>query len=138
MLRQSGELPGQYFLCYYKDQTCKTLKGQIDLDECEQVSFVKYMFLFHILRKKLQFILEMQIVSFHFTLVVFCCCNKCFSQVDTGLQFENKYQHMFDVRTPKRVYYLAAETEDEMMKWVHNVCHVCGLKAYTSDEDGVY
>lgn len=91
VLRQSGELPGQYFLCYYKDQTCKTLKGQIDLDECEQV--------------------------------------------DTGLQFENKYQHMFDVRTPKRVYYLAAETEDEMMKWVHNVCHVCGLKAYTSDED---
>ncbi|KAJ1526379.1 hypothetical protein ONE63_009525 [Megalurothrips usitatus] len=94
VLRQSGELPGQYFLCYYTDGTCRKLKGQIDLDECEQV--------------------------------------------DTGLQFEsskNKYQHMFDVRTPKRIYYLAADTEDEMMKWVHNVCQVCGLKAYTPDED---
>lgn len=45
---------------------------------------------------------------------------------------------MFDVRTPKRIYYLAADTEDEMMKWVHNVCHVCGLKAYTPEEDGGY
>lgn len=44
---------------------------------------------------------------------------------------------MFDVRTPKRIYYLAADSEDEMMKWVHNVCHVCGLKAY-SDDDGLY
>ncbi|XP_026287392.1 GRB2-associated-binding protein 1 [Frankliniella occidentalis] len=94
VLRQSGELPGQYFLCYYTDKSLRKLKGQIDLDECEQV--------------------------------------------DTGLQFENsknKYQHMFDVRTPKRIYYLAADTEDEMMKWVHNVCHVCGLKAYTPEED---
>lgn len=69
----------------------------------------------------------------------FDCYESFFSyQVDTGLEFENsknKYQHMFDVRTPKRIYYLAADTEDEMMKWVHNVCHVCGLKAY-SDDDG--
>lgn len=94
VLRHSGELPGQYFLCYYTDRNCRKLKGQIDLDQCEQV--------------------------------------------DAGLRFENrkqKYQHMFDVRTPKRTYYLAAETEDEMNKWVDCVCHVCGLKAYNQDEN---
>lgn len=73
-------------------------------------------------------------------------CNMCthivnlnFSvQVDAGLKFENrkqKYQHMFDVRTPKRTYYLAAETEDEMNKWVDCVCQVCGLKAYNQEEN---
>ncbi|XP_063239900.1 GRB2-associated-binding protein 2 [Bacillus rossius redtenbacheri] len=59
-------------------------------------------------------------------------------QVDAGLRFENnkqKYQHMFDVKTPKRIYYLAAESEDDMNKWVEYVCHVCGLKAYKEDED---
>jgi len=59
-------------------------------------------------------------------------------QVDAGLRFENrkqKYQHMFDVKTPKRVYYLAAESEEDMNRWVEYVCHVCGLKAY-KDEDG--
>jgi GRB2-associated-binding protein 1 len=43
---------------------------------------------------------------------------------------------MFDVKTPKRVYYLAAECEEDMNKWVEYVCHVCGLKAY-KDEDGM-
>ncbi|GLH13073.1 Protein daughter of sevenless [Gryllus bimaculatus] len=59
-------------------------------------------------------------------------------QVDAGLRFETnkqKYQHMFDVKTPKRIYYLAAESEEEMNKWVEYVCHVCGLKAYKDDED---
>lgn len=41
---------------------------------------------------------------------------------------------MFDVRTPKRTYYLAAENEEDMNKWVDCVCHVCGLKAYIQDE----
>ncbi|CAA9996539.1 unnamed protein product [Nesidiocoris tenuis] len=94
VLRHSGELPGQYFLCYYTDRSRRTLKGQIDLDQCEQV--------------------------------------------DAGLQFENskhKYQYMFDVCTPKRVYYLAAETESDMNKWVDCVCHVCGLKSYPQDEN---
>jgi hypothetical protein len=60
-------------------------------------------------------------------------------QVDAGLRFENrkqKYQHMFDVKTPKRVYYLVAESEEDMNKWVEYICHVCGLKAY-KDEDGM-
>ncbi|XP_011880032.1 PREDICTED: protein daughter of sevenless isoform X2 [Vollenhovia emeryi] len=59
-------------------------------------------------------------------------------QVDAGLRFENrkqKYQYMFNVKTPKRIYYLVAENEADMNKWVDAVCQVCGLKAYTQDED---
>lgn len=61
-----------------------------------------------------------------------------FSQVDAGLSFENrkeKYQYMFNVKTPKRIYYLVAENEADMNKWVDAICQVCGLKAYTQDED---
>ncbi|KAL4717792.1 hypothetical protein ACJJTC_000941 [Scirpophaga incertulas] len=36
-LRQSGELPGQYFLDYYADRNYRRLKGTINLDLCEQV-----------------------------------------------------------------------------------------------------
>ena len=43
---------------------------------------------------------------------------------------------MFDVKTPKRIYYLAAESEEDMNKWVEYVCHVCGLKAYKDDMEG--
>ncbi|XP_018344167.1 PREDICTED: GRB2-associated-binding protein 2 [Trachymyrmex septentrionalis] len=59
-------------------------------------------------------------------------------QVDAGLRFENrkqKYQYMFNVKTPKRIYYLVAENEADMNKWVDAVCQVCGLKAYTQDEE---
>ncbi|XP_034934032.1 GRB2-associated-binding protein 2 isoform X2 [Chelonus insularis] len=59
-------------------------------------------------------------------------------QVDAGLRFENrkqKYQYMFNIKTPKRIYYLVAESEAEMNKWVDAVCQVCGLKAYTQDEE---
>lgn len=41
---------------------------------------------------------------------------------------------MFTIRTPKRIYYLAAESEEEMNKWVDCVCHVCGLKPFISDD----
>ncbi|KAJ2954326.1 hypothetical protein O0L34_g2582 [Tuta absoluta] len=36
-LRQSSELPGQYFLDYFADRNCRRLKGTINLDLCEQV-----------------------------------------------------------------------------------------------------
>lgn len=36
-LRQSGELPGQYYLDYYADKNCRRRKGTINLDLCEQV-----------------------------------------------------------------------------------------------------
>ncbi|KPM10194.1 RB2-associated-binding protein-like protein [Sarcoptes scabiei] len=37
VLKLSGQIPGQYVLEYYTDSSCKKLKGQIDLDQCEQV-----------------------------------------------------------------------------------------------------
>ncbi|CAG0879710.1 unnamed protein product [Darwinula stevensoni] len=52
VLRQSGALPGQYVLEYFTDETCKKIKGHIDLDQCEQVdaglTFGKYKFMFDI------------------------------------------------------------------------------------------
>lgn len=60
-------------------------------------------------------------------------------QVDTGLKFEDskyKFDHMFDIKTPTRTYYLAAETEEEMKAWVNCICNICGLKATTDDEAG--
>ena len=41
---------------------------------------------------------------------------------------------MFTINTPRRVYYLAAETEDEMSTWVDLVCRVCGLHNYGQDQ----
>lgn len=37
MLKQSGQIPGQYVLEYFTDQSQKKVKGRIDLDQCEQV-----------------------------------------------------------------------------------------------------
>nr|AAM97538.1 daughter of sevenless [Drosophila pseudoobscura] len=51
-------------------------------------------------------------------------------QVDCGLRLENrkqKFQYMFDIKTPKRTYYLAAETESDMRHWVNCICQVCHL-----------
>ncbi|KAF5277604.1 hypothetical protein FQA39_LY06097 [Lamprigera yunnana] len=92
-LQNSGELPGQYCLTYYADRKCRKLKGNINLDSCEQV--------------------------------------------DTGLKFEDskhKFDYMFDIKTPSRIYYLAAETEEEMIAWVNCICNICGLKATADDE----
>ena len=55
------------------------------------------------------------------------------SQVDSGLslKFESgarSNKHVFDLKTSKRVYYLATKTEEEMNKWVACICSVCGLK----------
>ncbi|XP_011503557.1 PREDICTED: GRB2-associated-binding protein 2-like isoform X2 [Ceratosolen solmsi marchali] len=58
-------------------------------------------------------------------------------QVDAGLRFENrkqKYQFMFNVKTPKRTYYLVAKNEADMNKWVDAVCHVCGLKPQDDEQ----
>ena len=54
-------------------------------------------------------------------------------QVDAGLslKFESgarSNKHVFDLKTSKRVYYLATKTEEEMNKWVACICSVCGLK----------
>lgn len=57
--------------------------------------------------------------------------------MDAGLRFENrkqKYQFMFNIKTPKRTYYLVAENEADMNKWVDAVCQVCGLKAQDDEQ----
>ncbi|XP_060532257.1 GRB2-associated-binding protein 1 [Cylas formicarius] len=60
-------------------------------------------------------------------------------QVDLGLKLDErnlKLDHVFDIKTPNRTYYLAADTEEEMKSWVTCICKVCGLKS-TSEEDDV-
>ncbi|CAD7003338.1 unnamed protein product [Ceratitis capitata] len=51
-------------------------------------------------------------------------------QVDCGLRLENrkqKFQYMFDIKTPKRTYYLAADSAEDMRDWVNCICQVCHL-----------
>lgn len=87
---KQGEIPGQFCLEYYTDQSCRKLKGVIDLDQCEQV--------------------------------------------DSGLHLEHRkqnFQYMFDIKTPRRTYYLAADTEADMICWVNCICQVCNLHDFT-------
>ena len=53
--------------------------------------------------------------------------------VEDGKQ---KYEFIFDIKTPKRLYYLAADTREEMTTWVRMVCNACGFKAsHDTDDD---
>ncbi|VVC30383.1 Pleckstrin homology domain,PH domain-like [Cinara cedri] len=81
-----------FTLSYYRDNYCSKLKGQINLNQCEQVDC------------------ELK-------------CDSC------------KYQYIFDIKTPERTYYLAAESEEEMKKWIHFVHNICGLKLFTGDSE---
>lgn len=84
---KQGELPGQFFLEYFTDVSCRKRKGIIDLDVVEQV--------------------------------------------DAGLRLDRqsiKFQHMFDMKTPFRTYYMAADTEQDMRGWVMVICQVCNLQ----------
>ncbi|KAL1506329.1 hypothetical protein ABEB36_005715 [Hypothenemus hampei] len=59
-------------------------------------------------------------------------------QVDLGLKLEKrnlKFDHIFGIKTPSRIYYLAADTEEEMKSWVTCICRVCGLKSANEEED---
>ncbi|RZC36124.1 daughter of sevenless [Asbolus verrucosus] len=61
-------------------------------------------------------------------------------QVDLGLKIDKrnlKFDHVFDIKTPARTYFLAAESESEMKSWVNCICKVCGLKS-TSDEEDIH
>ncbi|XP_053273839.1 GRB2-associated-binding protein 1 isoform X2 [Pleuronectes platessa] len=55
--------------------------------------------------------------------------NLC-EQVDAGLSFKKKdleHSFIFDIKTIDRVFYLVADTEDEMNKWVCCICDICGF-----------
>lgn len=84
VLRPSGQVPQQYVLEYYTDQSYRKLKGTIDLDQCDQV--------------------------------------------DAELEVVTKSKYMFDIKTSKRTYYLVADSEAVMNKWVDCICKVCGLR----------
>lgn len=51
-------------------------------------------------------------------------------QVDAGLTFKRKEfqdSFVFDIKTSDRTFYLVAETEEEMNKWVRSICQLCGF-----------
>ncbi|EHH56615.1 hypothetical protein EGM_06065 [Macaca fascicularis] len=51
-------------------------------------------------------------------------------QVDAGLTFNKKElqdSFVFDVKTSERTFYLVAETEEDMNKWVQSICQICGF-----------
>ncbi|KAM9769710.1 GRB2-associated-binding protein 1 isoform 8-T9 [Menidia menidia] len=55
--------------------------------------------------------------------------NLC-EQVDAGLTFSKKdleNSFIFDIKTIDRVFYLVADTEEEMNKWVRHICDICGF-----------
>ncbi|XP_024143352.1 GRB2-associated-binding protein 1 isoform X1 [Oryzias melastigma] len=55
--------------------------------------------------------------------------NLC-EQVDAGLSFTKKElesSFVFDLRTEKRVWYLVAESEEDMNRWVTSICLLCGF-----------
>ncbi|XP_053316980.1 GRB2-associated-binding protein 1 isoform X2 [Spea bombifrons] len=61
--------------------------------------------------------------------------NLC-EQVDAGLEFNKKEfenSYIFDIKTIDRVFYLVAESEEEMNKWVRNICDICGFNPTEED-----
>ncbi|XP_024860129.1 GRB2-associated-binding protein 1 isoform X5 [Kryptolebias marmoratus] len=61
--------------------------------------------------------------------------NLC-EQVDAGLTFNKKdleHSFIFDIRTFDRIFYLVADSEEDMNKWVHHICDICGFNP-TDDE----
>ncbi|XP_029706368.1 GRB2-associated-binding protein 1 isoform X2 [Takifugu rubripes] len=61
--------------------------------------------------------------------------NLC-EQVDAGLSFSKKdleHSYIFDIKTIDRVFYLVADSEEEMNKWVRCICDICGFNP-TDDE----
>ncbi|XP_007253786.3 GRB2-associated-binding protein 1 isoform X5 [Astyanax mexicanus] len=62
--------------------------------------------------------------------------NLC-EQVDAGLTFNKKdleHSFIFDIKTIDRVFYLVADTEEEMNKWVRCICDICGFNPTDSDD----
>ncbi|XP_064417557.1 GRB2-associated-binding protein 1 isoform X3 [Latimeria chalumnae] len=61
--------------------------------------------------------------------------NLC-EQVDAGLTFNKKEfesSYIFDIKTIDRIFYLVADSEEEMNKWVRCICDICGFNP-TDDE----
>ncbi|XP_026060265.1 GRB2-associated-binding protein 1 isoform X6 [Carassius auratus] len=62
--------------------------------------------------------------------------NLC-EQVDAGLTFNKKdleHSFIFDIKTIDRIFYLVADTEEEMNKWVRCICDICGFNPTDSED----
>ncbi|KAM9468936.1 GRB2-associated-binding protein 2 isoform 1-T1 [Clarias gariepinus] len=62
----------------------------------------------------------------------------CCEQVDAGLTFKRKEfqdSFVFDIKTAERTFYLVAETEDEMNRWVCAICQLCGFNQSEDNHD---
>ncbi|XP_066476661.1 GRB2-associated-binding protein 2 isoform X2 [Tiliqua scincoides] len=61
-------------------------------------------------------------------------------QVDAGLTFNKKElqdSYVFDIKTSERTFYLVAETEDDMNKWVRCICQICGFNQSEENADSL-
>uniref|UniRef100_A0A8C7P2M6 PH domain-containing protein n=1 Tax=Oncorhynchus mykiss TaxID=8022 RepID=A0A8C7P2M6_ONCMY len=66
--------------------------------------------------------------------------NLC-EQVDAGLTFNKKdleHSFIFDIKTIDRVFYLVADTEDDMNKWVRYICDICGFNPTDDGNDAAH
>uniref|UniRef100_A0A8C2G4R3 PH domain-containing protein n=1 Tax=Cyprinus carpio TaxID=7962 RepID=A0A8C2G4R3_CYPCA len=62
--------------------------------------------------------------------------NLC-EQVDAGLTFNKKdleHSFIFDIKTIDRIFYLVADTEEDMNKWVRCICDICGFNPTESED----
>lgn len=51
-------------------------------------------------------------------------------EVDAGLSFTKKELEgtfVFDLKTEERTWYLVAESEEDMNRWVSSICLLCGF-----------
>lgn len=58
--------------------------------------------------------------------------------MDAGLTFNKKdleHSFIFDIKTIDRVFYLVADTEEEMNKWVRCICDICGFNPTDDGKD---
>lgn len=63
----------------------------------------------------------------------------CCEQVDAGLTFKRKEfqdSFVFDIKTAERTFYLVAETEEEMNRWVRSICQLCGFNQSEDNHHG--
>ncbi|XP_023611694.1 LOW QUALITY PROTEIN: GRB2-associated-binding protein 2 [Myotis lucifugus] len=61
-------------------------------------------------------------------------------QVDAGLTFNKKElqdSFVFDIKTSERTFYLVAETEEDMNKWVQSICQICGFSQAEESADSL-
>ncbi|MEQ2217555.1 hypothetical protein XENOCAPTIV_014651 [Xenoophorus captivus] len=64
-----------------------------------------------------------------------------FLEVDAGLSFTKKElesSFVFDLRTEERTWYLVAESEEDMNRWVTSICLLCGFNPTDNGSESVF